>query len=192
MQNKTRPSKKEAEEAVRTLIRYIGDNTERDDLKNTPTRVIKSFEEFFSGYNPEGKLEEVAKTFKKTKDYNGMVLLKDIRYESYCEHHFAPIIGVAHIAYIPDEKIIGLSKLARIIDLFSKRLTIQERVVMQAASLLEEIVQPLGVAVFIEANHNCLSTRGAHKTGANMITEHYTGVFNTNSAEKMHFLKLVK
>ena len=185
-------SKAEAIEAIKILIQYIGDSLDRDDLKNTPTRVIKAFDEFFCGYKEEDNIKKLYKTFDKTGDYHGMILLKDIRYESFCEHHLAPIIGLAHVAYIPDQKIIGLSKLAKIIDLYAKRLTIQERVVVQASNLLNDIVKPQGVAIFIEANHHCLATRGAHKTDAMMVTEHYTGIFQTDKDQKMYFLKMIK
>jgi len=164
-----RPSREEAEAAVRVLIRWAGDDPAREGLVDTPSRVIRSYEEFFAGYaqNPRDIL---ARTFSEVQGYDEMIVLKDIRFESYCEHHMVPIIGRAHVAYLPRERVVGISKLARLVDAFAKRLQIQEKMTAQIADTLEEVLQPLGVGVILEATHQCMSTRGVHKAGASMVT----------------------
>jgi GTP cyclohydrolase IA len=181
-----RPTREEAEEAVRTLIAWAGDDPDRVELLETPKRVVASYEEFFSGYN-KNIAQEAGKVFPNTNGYDEMIILKDIILESYCEHHMVPIIGKAHIAYIPDEKIIGLSKLARITDCYAKRLQIQERLVIEIANAIDEITQGLGVAVMIESSHQCLSTRGAYKPGSLMVTYHMMGVFKEERFRKEFF-----
>ena len=186
MNNK--PTKAEAEEAVRTLIRWAGDNPNREELLDTPERVVNSYAEFFSGYD----LTIDPKTYKSFDNKNGyeeMVILRDIRLESHCEHHMVPIIGRATVAYIPDKKIIGLSKIPRIIDVFSKRLQIQERLVIEIANCLDQLISPKGVGVVIESSHQCLTMRGAHRPISLMQTSHMTGCFKENKTRR-EFLKM--
>ena len=167
------PSRAEAEEAVRTLIRWAGDDPTREGLIDTPKRVTKAFGEWFEGYeiDPEALL---ARTFEEVEGYDDIVLLKNIRLESYCEHHMAPIIGTAHVGYLPTDKVVGISKLARLVDAFSKRLQVQEKLTAQIADTLTDVLQPRGVAIMIEAEHQCMSTRGVHKHGVDTITVSYT------------------
>ena len=185
-----RPSRKEAEEAVRTLLRWAGDDPSREGLLDTPARVGRSYEEFFVGYetDPADLLE---RTFEEIDGYDEMVLLKDIRFESHCEHHMAPIIGKAHIAYLPRTRVVGISKLARLVEMYAKRLTIQEKMTSQIANTLDEILQPLGVAVVIEAAHQCMTTRGVHKPGVTMVTSRMLGAFRNNDSTRREFLAMV-
>ncbi|SOE92845.1 GTP cyclohydrolase I [Burkholderia sp. D7] len=185
-----RPSREEAEAAVRVLIRWAGDNPAREGLIDTPSRVIRSYEEFFAGYaqNPHDIL---ARTFSEVQGYDEMIVLKDIRFESYCEHHMVPIIGRAHVAYLPRERVVGISKLARLVDAFAKRLQIQEKMTAQIADTLEEVLQPLGVGVILEATHQCMSTRGVHKAGASMVTSRMLGTFRDDPSTRREFLSIV-
>jgi len=185
-----RPSREEAEAAVRVLIRWAGDNPAREGLIDTPARVIRSYEEFFAGYaqNPRDIL---ARTFSEVQGYDEMIVLKDIRFESYCEHHMVPIIGRAHVAYLPRERVVGISKLARLVDAFAKRLQIQEKMTAQIADTLEEVLQPLGVGVILEASHQCMSTRGVHKAGASMVTSRMLGTFRDDPSTRREFLAIV-
>ena len=185
------PTRAEAEEAVRTLIRWAGDDPTREGLLDTPKRVTKAFEEWFSGYDvdPEAIL---ARTFEEVEGYDDIVLMKDIRLESYCEHHMAPIIGKAHIAYLPTDKVVGISKLARLVDAYAKRLQIQEKLTAQIADTLERTLEPRGVAVMIEAEHQCMSTRGVHKHGVDTITTRFTGVFKDDPKMEDRFLRLIR
>ena len=182
-----KPSREEAEEAVRTLIRWAGDNPNREGLIETPKRVVKAYEEYFSGYtkNPKSILE---KTFSETANYEDFVLLKNIDFESHCEHHIAPIIGKASIAYFPNNCIVGISKLARIVNVFAKRLQTQETMTSEIAQCIQLNLNPKGVAVYISAEHQCMSARGVHKSDVEMITTHFTGEFNENSEAKKRFL----
>ena len=186
-----RPSREEAEEAVRTLIWWAGDNPNREGLIETPKRVVKAYEEYFSGYtkNPKSILE---KTFSETANYKDFVLLKNINFESHCEHHIAPIIGEVSIAYFPNNCIVGISKLARIVDVFAKRLQTQETMTSEIAECIQLHLNPKGVAVHINAEHQCMSTRGVHKSDVEMITTHFTGEFNENSEAKKKFLTSLK
>jgi GTP cyclohydrolase I len=186
-----RPSRAEAEAAVRTLIRWAGDDPAREGLIDTPRRVAKAFEEWFSGYGEDAEAV-LARTFEEVEGYDDIVLLKGIRLESYCEHHMAPIIGMAHIAYLPSTKVVGISKLARLVDIFAKRLQVQEKLTAQIAKTLEDVLEPRGVAVLIEAEHQCMSTRGVHKHGVDTVTTRFTGEFLTNPAMEERFLKLVR
>ena len=167
--DKTRPTREQAEEAVRTLLRWAGDDPDREGLVGTPDRVVRSYEEFFAGYHndPVAMLE---RTFEETDGYDEVVLLKDIRLESHCEHHMVPIIGKAHIAYLPKNRVVGISKLARVLETYSKRLQIQEKLTAQVANTLWEVLEPHGVAVIIEAAHQCMTTRGVKKPGVTMVT----------------------
>jgi len=190
MNQDKRPTTAEAEAAIRTLISYLGDDPNRGSLKDTPRRVIKSYAEFFSGY--KNKLDrDSLRTFDVPDGFNSIIQLNNIRLESFCEHHMAPIIGTVSIAYEPQSRILGLSKLARIVDMHAKKLQIQERLIVEIANTIEEIVSPLGVGVVIDAEHHCLSTRGAHKPGSMMRTVHYTGTFK-DYEKRREFLGSIK
>lgn len=172
----SRPSREAAEAAVRTLIRWAGDDPGREGLRDTPARVIRAYEEWFSGYDEDAETI-LDRTFSEIAGYREMVLLKDIRFVSHCEHHMAPIVGRAHIAYLPRDRVVGISKLARLVDVFARRLQIQERLTAEIAEALETALQPLGVAVMIEASHGCMTTRGVHKEDALLVTTRMLGVF---------------
>jgi GTP cyclohydrolase I len=186
-----RPSRAEAEAAVRTLIRWAGDNPAREGLIDTPKRVVKAYEEWFGGYDEDAEAI-LARTFDEVEGYDDIVLVKDIRLESTCEHHMAPIIGKAHIAYLPSERVVGLSKLARLVDVFGKRLQVQEKLTAQIASALQTSLNPKGVAVMIEAEHHCMSTRGVHRHGADTITTRFTGAFQSEPHLQDRFLRLIR
>lgn len=185
-----RPTRTEAEEAVRTLLRWAGDNPEREGLLDTPKRVVKSYEEFFAGYqqDPEALLE---RTFEEVEGYDEIIILKDIRLESYCEHHMVPIIGKVSIAYLPDRRVVGISKLARVAEMYAKRLQIQEKLTAQIAQTINKILKPKGVAVVVEASHMCMSTRGVHKTDVVMQTSQLLGCFRTDRATRQEFFSLI-
>ncbi|MBH88705.1 MAG: GTP cyclohydrolase I FolE [Magnetovibrio sp.] len=185
-----KPSREEAEDAVRTLLRWAGDNPDREGLIDTPSRVVRSYEEFFIGYESEPK-ELLKRTFEETDGYDEMVLLKDIRFESHCEHHMVPIIGKAHIAYLPRTRVVGISKLARLVEIYAKRLTIQEKMTSQIANTLNEVLQPQGVAVVIEAAHQCMTTRGVRKPGVSMVTSKMLGAFRDNPSTRRELLSMV-
>jgi len=185
-----RPSRGDAEAAVRTLIEWAGDDPEREGLKGTPGRVVRSFEEFFRGYDTD-PVELLQRTFEETDGYDEMVVLKDIRFESHCEHHMAPIIGKAHVAYLPKNRVVGISKLARLVEVYARRLQIQEKMTVQIASTLSEVLQPKGVGVVIEAAHQCMTTRGVHKPGVSMVTSHMLGAFRDDPSTRREFLALV-
>lgn len=187
----TRPSRAEAEEAVRTLIRWAGDDPEREGLVGTPDRVVRAYEEFFAGYDQD-PVEILQRTFEETEGYDEMVLLRDIRLESNCEHHMVPIIGKAHVAYLPDRRVVGISKLARVVEIFSRRLQIQEKLTSQIANTVNEVLQPKGVAVVIEAAHQCMTTRGIHKPGVTMVTSRMLGAFRDNPATRREFMALIQ
>jgi GTP cyclohydrolase IA len=185
-----KPSREEAEDAIRTLIRWAGDDPDREGLADTPARVVRSYEEFYSGYaaDPENLLKRV---FAETDGYDEIVLLRDIRFESHCEHHMAPIIGKAHIAYLPKTRVVGISKLARLVELYAKRLTIQEKMTAQIANSLNTHLQPEGVGVVIEAAHQCMTTRGVHKPGVSMVTSTMLGAFRDNPETRAEFLSML-
>lgn len=185
-----RPSRADAEEAVRTLIRWAGDDPEREGLEGTPDRVVRAYEEFFAGY-AEDPVEVLGRTFEETEGYDELVLLKDIRLESHCEHHMVPIIGRVHVAYLPNRRVVGISKLARVVEIYAKRLQIQEKLTVQIASAIQTVLEPKGVAVVIDASHQCMTTRGVHKTGVNMITSRMLGVFRDNPDTRREFLSLI-
>lgn len=184
------PTREEAQEAVRTLIRWAGDDPTREGLLDTPKRVTKAYREWFSGYE-EDPAEVLARTFEEVEGYDDIVLLKGIRLESYCEHHMAPIIGTAHIGYLPAGKVVGISKLARLVDLYSKRLQVQEKLTAQIAATLDRVLAPRGVAVLIEAEHQCMSTRGVHKHGVDTLTTRFTGVFKDDRALEERFMRMI-
>ncbi len=175
-----RPTREEAEEAVRTLIRWAGDDPAREGLLGTPDRIVRSYREFFSGYD-EDPIALLQRTFEETNGYDEIVALRDIRFESHCEHHIAPIIGKVHIAYLPDKRVVGISKLARLVDVFAKRLQIQEKMTAQIANTLDDVLQPKGVAVVIEAAHQCMTTRGVHKPGVTMVTGEFAELGETSA-----------
>ncbi len=185
-----RPSRAEAEEAVRTLIGWAGDDPAREGLRGTPGRVVRAYEEFFSGYgkDPAKILEE---TFKETEDYDEMVVLRDIRFESHCEHHLAPILGKAHVAYLPNTRVVGISKLARLVEAYARRLQIQEKMTVQIADTINDVLEPKGVAVVIEASHQCMTTRGIYKPGATMVTSRMLGAFRADQKTRREFLTMI-
>jgi GTP cyclohydrolase IA len=182
-----RPTREQAEEAVRVLLRWAGDDPAREGLRGTPSRVTRAFEEYFTCYQID-PVEQLQRTFEETNGYDEMVVLRDIRFESHCEHHLAPIIGRAHIAYLPNKRVVGISKLARLVDVFAKRLQIQEKMTAQIATTLSDVLRPKGVAVVIEAAHQCMTTRGVHKPGVSMITSHMLGAFRSDPSTRREFL----
>ena len=187
---RNKPSRKQAEEAVKILIKWAGDNPEREGLLETPKRVVNSYKEFFSGY--DSKPEQIlSKTFDEVEGYDEMVIVRDIAIESHCEHHMVPFIGIAHIGYIPNKRIVGISKLARIADVFAKRLQTQEIMTAQIADTINEVLKPKGVAVVIDAQHQCMTTRGTHKTESSTITSRMLGLFRTNSNTRNEFMNLI-
>jgi len=185
------PTQEEAEEAVRTLIRWAGDDPTREGLLETPARVVRSYGEFFSGYDldPEAVL---LKTFEETGGYDEMVLIRDIAVDSHCEHHMVPISGKAHVAYIPNNRVVGISKLARVVEIFAKRLQIQEKMTVDIATTIDRVLQPQGVAVVIEAAHQCMTTRGIHKAGADTVTSHMLGAFRDDPSTRREFLTMIR
>ena len=185
-----RPSREEAEAAVRTLLRWACDDPEREGLRDTPKRVAEAYEEFFAGYSVD-PVELLARSFEETDGYDEMVVLRDIRFESHCEHHIAPIIGRAHIAYLPDKRVVGISKLARVLEAFSKRLQIQERLTAQVANSIQEVLRPKGVAVVLDATHQCMTTRGVHRPGVTMVTSHMLGAFRNDPSTRREFLAII-
>ncbi|ATJ92557.1 GTP cyclohydrolase I FolE [Acetobacter tropicalis] len=189
-ENDNRPSRTEAEQAVRTLLRWAGDDPTREGLHDTPSRVVRAYEEFFEGYetDPRSLLE---RTFSEVEGYDEIVLLRDIRFESHCEHHLAPIIGRAHVAYLPRSRVVGISKLARVVDAFARRLQIQERLTAQIANTINDVLEPHGVAVIIESSHECMTTRGVHRPGVSMVTSSMLGVFRTNSDTRRELMAML-
>lgn len=183
-------TREQAEEAIKILLEWVGDDPKREGLLDTPKRVVKSFEEFFGGYSVDPE-EILKRTFSETCGYDEMIILKDIRVESHCEHHMLPIIGKAHIAYLPNERVVGISKLARIVDAYGKRLQIQEKLTTQIANAINTVLQPKGVAVVIEATHQCMSTRGVHKSGVIMKTSHMLGRFRSDERTRQEFIELI-
>lgn len=186
-----KPSTEDAIRAVETLIRYAGDNPDREGLKETPKRVIKSYDEFFSGYNKNPD-EILAKTFEEVEGYDEMVIVKNIDFESHCEHHMVPIIGIAHVAYIPNKRVVGISKLARIVDVYAKRLQTQETMTAQIADSILRILKPKGVAVVIDAAHQCMATRGVHKRHSTTVTSRMLGLFRSDPRTRSEFMNLIK
>jgi len=185
-----KPTRQQAEDAVRTLIRWAGDDPGREGLRDTPARVTRAYEEFFAGYQDD-PAEILKRTFEEVEGYDEVVMLRDIRLESYCEHHMVPIIGRVHIGYLPDKRVVGISKLARVVDAFAKRLQIQEKLTAQIANTLQEVLQPRGVAVVIEAAHQCMTTRGVHKSGVDMVTSRMLGAFRDNGETRREFLSMI-
>jgi GTP cyclohydrolase IA len=190
MTKSNKPARSEAEAAIKTIIRWAGDDPSRDGLKETPARVARAFEEFFRGYgeDPEAILQ---KTFEEIEGYDEMIVLRGIRFESHCEHHMAPIIGRAWVAYIPRGRVVGISKLARVVDSYAKRLQIQEKMTAQIANTIQKVLEPEGVAVVIKAEHHCMTTRGVHKHGTDMVTSRMLGAFRDSAITRQEFLAMV-
>jgi GTP cyclohydrolase I len=186
-----RPTREQAEEAVRTLLRWAGDDPTREGLLDTPARVVRSYEEFYAGYNldPHSMLE---RTFEEVEGYDEIILLRGIRVESYCEHHMVPIVGRAHVAYLPDRRVVGISKLARVVEAYAKRLQIQEKLTAQIARTIDDVLKPRGVAVIIEAGHQCMTTRGVHMPGVAMVTSKMLGAFREDPSTRRELLSMVR
>ena len=185
-----KPTREEAEAAVKTLISWAGDNPSREGLQETPKRVVKSYEEFYSGYEQDPE-EILSKVFEEVEGYDEIIIVKDIRLESHCEHHMVPILGKAHVAYIPDQRVVGISKLARVVDLFAKRLQTQETMTAQIADTIDRVLKPKGVAIVIDAAHQCMSSRGVHKTETSTVTSRMLGAFRENPKSRMEFMNLI-
>ncbi|WP_296593610.1 GTP cyclohydrolase I FolE [Roseibium sp.] len=185
-----RPSRADAEAAVRVLLEWSGDNPDREGLVDTPARVVRAYEEFFEGYKID-PAELLARTFEETNDYNDLIVLRNMRLESHCEHHVVPIIGKVHVAYLPANRVVGISKLARVVEVFAKRLQIQETLTSQVADTIQEVLQPRGVAVVVEAAHMCMTTRGIKKPGVSMMTRRLLGEFQTDAELRRDFLSSI-
>ena len=184
-----RPDRAEVEQAIRTMIRWAGDDPMRDGLRETPDRVARAFEEYFSGY-AQDPTEILQKTFEEIEGYDEMIVLRGVRFESHCEHHMAPIVGRAWVAYIPQGRVVGISKLARLVDIYAKRLQIQEKMTAQIANTINDVLKPEGVGVIIKATHHCMTTRGAHKPGTDLVTSRMLGVFRDNALTRQELLGL--
>ncbi len=189
--NENKPTRQEAEEAVRVLLSYIGEDPTREGLVETPKRVVKAYDEFFAGYGQNAE-DELRKTFDDIQDFDDMVIVKDIDFVSHCEHHMVPIIGRAHVAYWPDQKIVGISKLARIVEIFGRRLLSQENMTTSITSAIEGALAPKGVAVVIDANHQCMSTRGVNKSASSTVTSSFSGIFKEDRDVQRRFLDMLK
>ncbi len=185
-----KPTREEAEKAVETLLRYIGEDPQREGLRETPARYVRAFDEFFAGYTMD-PADDLAKTFEDIEGYDDFVLVRDINFVSHCEHHIVPIQGVAHVAYWPDKKVVGISKLARVVDILAKRLTSQENMTKEIAAVIEDTLEPKGVAVMIDANHECMSTRGVQKSGSSTVTFTFTGEFK-NTEVQHRFMDMIR
>jgi len=185
-----RPSRKQAEEAVRTLLLWAGEDTRREGLLDTPKRVATAYEDWFSGYkvNP---YEFLKRTFEEVEGYDEMIVLRDIGFESHCEHHMAPIIGRAHVGYLPRSKVVGISKLARVVEAYARRFQVQEKMTAQIANCIHDVLQPKGVAVVVEASHQCMTTRGIHKTDVSMVTSQMIGGFRKDARTRAEFLRMI-
>ena len=186
-----KPSREEAEDALRTLLRWAGDDPDREGLRDTPARVIRAYEDWFSGYSQD-PMSYLQRTFEEVEGYDEMVVLRDIHFESHCEHHLAPIIGRAHVGYLPVRKVVGISKLARVVDAYARRLQVQEKLSAQIANCIQQILEPKGVAVVIEAAHQCMTTRGVHKPGVVMVTSMMLGAFREDSRTRREFLAMIR
>jgi GTP cyclohydrolase I len=186
-----RPTQAEVEAAVRTLILWTGDDPDREGLKDTPRRVAKSYRELFSGYGQDPR-EDLARTFEEVSGYDDLVVVKDIQFHSHCEHHMVPIIGKAHVAYLPDRRVLGLSKIARVVDIFARRLQTQETMTAEIAGVIQDVLKPRGVAVMIEAEHMCMAMRGIKKQGSTTLTSTFTGVFRDSPEEQLRFIAMVR
>ncbi len=185
-----KPSRKKAEEAIKTLLLWAGEDTRREGLIDTPKRVVRAYEDWFSGYK-ENPVEYLRRTFEEVEGYDEMVILRDISFESHCEHHMAPILGKAHVGYLPNNKVVGISKLARVVETFSRRFQVQEKMTAQIAHCIQDVLQPKGVGVIVEARHQCMTTRGVHKTGVSMVTSQMIGSFRKDARTRIEFLRMI-
>lgn len=190
-QTQARPSQTEVEAAVLTLLRWVGENTQREGLLDTPQRVAKAYREMFDGYEKD-PAEELGRTFEEVAGFDDMVIERDIHFHSHCEHHMVPIIGRAHVGYLPDGRVVGLSKIARVVDIFAHRLQTQEAMTAQIASTIQDVLAPRGVAVMIEAEHMCMAMRGIRKQGATTLTTTFTGAFKDSPEEQVRFMTLLR
>ena len=190
MTHNKKPTREEAEAAVRTMLAWTGDNPDREGLIETPKRVVRAYEQFFAGYEMDPK-EVLSKVFEEVEGYDEMVIVKDIRVESHCEHHIVPILGKAHVGYLPNKRIVGISKLARVVDIFGKRLQTQEVMTAQIANVINEVLEPRGVAVVMNAKHQCMTTRGVHKPESSTITSTMLGAFRENPDTRAEFMNLI-
>ena len=186
----SQPNREDAEKAVKTLLGWAGDDPDREGLKNTPNRVVRAFEDWFSGYR-EDPVDFLRRTFYQVDGYDEMIVLRDISFESHCEHHMAPIIGKVHIGYIPNKNVVGISKLARVVETFSRRLQVQETMTAQIANCIQDVLKPKGVGVVVEGSHQCMTTRGIHKEGVAMITSRLLGDFRSDSRTRSEFLNII-
>ncbi len=186
-----RPSRKDAEEAVRTLLLWAGEDTRREGLLDTPARVARAYEDWFKGYK-EDPLVFMKRTFKEVEGYDEMIVLRDIRFESHCEHHMAPIIGRAHVGYLPSNKVVGISKLARVVEAYARRFQVQEKLTAQIANCISDVLKPRGVGVVIEGEHQCMTTRGIHKSGVSMVTSQMLGSFRKDARTRAEFLQMIE
>lgn len=187
---KLKPTREEAEKAVRTLIQWAGDDPDREGLIDTPARFVKAWDEYFSGYNDD-PIEVLKRTFHETGGYDEMVVLRDISFFSHCEHHIVPIMGKVHVAYLPSSRVVGISKLARVVEIFARRMQIQEKLTAEIANTINTVMEPKGVGVIVEAQHQCMTTRGVRKSGVSMVTSHMIGAFREDSKTRREFLSLV-
>ena len=190
MTDNKKPTREEAEAAVRTMLAWTGDNPDREGLVETPKRVVRAYEQFFAGYEMDPK-EVLSKVFEEVEGYDEMVIVKDIRVESHCEHHIVPILGKAHVGYLPNKRIVGISKLARVVDIFGKRLQTQEVMTAQIANVINEVLEPKGVAVVMNEKHQCMTTRGVHKPESSTITSTMLGAFRENPDTRAEFMNLI-
>jgi GTP cyclohydrolase IA len=185
-----KPGRDEAEDAVRTLLRWAGEDVQREGLMDTPARVVRAYEDWFSGYN-EDPVNFLKRTFEEVEGYDELIVLRDIEFESHCEHHMAPIIGHAHIGYLPDKKVVGISKLARVVEAFARRFQVQEKLTAQIANCISDVLSPKGVGVVIEATHQCMTTRGIHKSNVSMVTSQMLGTFRKDARTRAEFLRMI-
>lgn len=190
MAHDDKPTRDQAEAAVRTLLRWAGDDPQREGLLDTPKRVAKAYQDWFSGY-AEDPADYLKRTFEEVEGYDEMIVLRDIEFESHCEHHMAPIIGKAHVGYLPDGKVVGISKLARVVETYARRLQVQEKMTAQIAQVIQDVLQPRGVGVVIEGSHECMTTRGVHKRGVSMITSKMLGSFREDARTRAEFLQFI-
>ncbi len=190
-QKKRRPGQKQAEEAIRTLLLWAGDDPEREGLLDTPKRVALAYKDWFSGYKDD-PVSYLKRTFEEVEGYDEMIVLRDIDFESHCEHHMAPIIGKAHVGYLPNNKVVGISKLARVVETFARRLQVQEKMTAQIANCIQDVLKPKGVGVIINASHQCMTTRGVHKTGVSMVTSQMLGSFRKDARTRTEFLQILR
>lgn len=183
-------TREQAEDAIRVLLRWAGEDPGREGLLDTPKRVVKAYGDWFSGYQEDPR-EFLARTFEEVAGYDEMIVLRDIEFESHCEHHMAPIIGRAHVGYLPAGKVVGISKLARVVETYARRFQVQEKMTAQIARCIQDVLQPIGVAVVVEAKHQCMTTRGVHKTGVSMVTSKMLGTFRTDPMTRAEFLDVI-